>query len=249
MDTFCPDWQDGLKPVKEERIMSNFGQIANLNGQVPRIDPDKAAMLLIDHQSGLFQTVKDMPMTELRANAITLAKIASLAKIPVITTASVPQGPNGPLIPEIHEAAPHAQYVARKGEINAWDNAEFVAAVEKTGRKQLIIAGTITSVCMAFPSISAVAAGYQVFAVIDASGTYSKMAQEITLARIVQAGVLPMDTAAECSEVQQTWNRPDAAQWAEAYSAVFPHYQLLIESYMKAQAVVSNHEQLDSERK
>ncbi|ENB9661998.1 hydrolase [Pseudomonas putida] len=229
--------------------MSNFGQIANLNGQVPRIDPDKAAMLLIDHQSGLFQTVKDMPMTELRANAITLAKIASLAKIPVITTASVPQGPNGPLIPEIHEAAPHAQYVARKGEINAWDNAEFVAAVEKTGRKQLIIAGTITSVCMAFPSISAVAAGYQVFAVIDASGTYSKMAQEITLARIVQAGVVPMDTAAVCSEVQQTWNRPDAAQWAEAYSAVFPHYQLLIESYMKAQAVVSNHEQLDSERK
>ena len=249
MDTFCPDWQDGLKPVKEERIMSNFGQIANLNGQVPRIDPDKAAMLLIDHQSGLFQTVKDMPMTELRANAITLAKIASLAKIPVITTASVPQGPNGPLIPEIHEAAPHAQYVARKGEINAWDNAEFVAAVEKTGRKQLIIAGTITSVCMAFPSISAVAAGYQVFAVIDASGTYSKMAQEITLARIVQAGVVPMDTAAVCSEVQQTWNQPDAAQWAEAYSAVFPHYQLLIESYMKAQAVVSNHEQLDSERK
>ena len=182
MDTFCPDWQDGLKPVKEERIMSNFGQIANLNGQVPRIDPDKAAMLLIDHQSGLFQTVKDMPMTELRANAITLAKIASLAKIPVITTASVPQGPNGPLIPEIHENAPHAKYVARKGEINGWDNPDFVAAVEATGRKTLIIAGTITSVCMAFPSISAVADGYRVFAVVDASGTYSKMAQEITLA-------------------------------------------------------------------
>ena len=141
---------------------------ANFNGARPVIDPDNAAMLLIDHQSGLFQTVKDMPMTELRANAITLAKVASLAKIPVITTASVPQGPNGPLIPEIHEAAPHAQYVARKGEINAWDNPEFVAAVKATGRKQLIIAGTITSVCMAFPSISAVNAGYQVFAVIDA---------------------------------------------------------------------------------
>ncbi|WP_252091966.1 hydrolase [Pseudomonas sp. MWU13-3659] len=228
--------------------MSNFSQAANFEGQVPRIDPDNATMLLIDHQSGLFQTVKDMPMTELRANAITLAKIASLAKIPVITTASVPQGPNGPLIPEIHEAAPHAKYVARKGEINAWDNPEFVAAVKATGRKQLIIAGTITSVCMAFPSISAVAAGYQVFAVIDASGTYSKMAQEVTLARVVQAGVVPMDTAAVCSEVQRTWNRPDAAQWAEAYSAVFPHYQLLIESYTKAQAVVTEHEQLDSQR-
>jgi len=234
---------------KEERTMHNFAQVANFNGQIPKIDPDNAAMLLIDHQSGLFQTVKDMPMTELRANAITLAKVASLAKMPVITTASVPQGPNGPLIPEIHEAAPHAQYVARKGEINAWDNPDFVAAVKKTGRKQLIIAGTITSVCMAFPSIAAVNAGYQVFAVIDASGTYSKMAQEITLARIVQAGVVPMDTAAVCSEVQQTWNRADAAQWAEAYSTVFPHYQLLIESYMKAQQVIKENETLDSQRK
>jgi len=228
--------------------MSTFANVANFNGQVPRIDPDNAAMLLIDHQSGLLQTVKDMPMTELRANAITLAKIASLAKIPVITTASVPQGPNGPLIPEIHEAAPHAKYVARKGEINAWDNPEFVAAVEATGKKQLIIAGTITSVCMAFPSISAVNAGYQVFAVIDASGTYSKMAQEVTLARVMQAGVVPMDTAAVCSEVQRTWNRPDAQQWAEAYSAVFPHYQLLIESYLKAQQVAKENEQLDSSR-
>ena len=221
---------------------------ANFNGQTPKIDPANAAMLLIDHQSGLFQTVKDMPMTELRANATTLAKVATLAKIPVITTASVPQGPNGPLIPEIHEAAPHAQYVARKGEINAWDNPEFVAAVKATGKKQLIIAGTITSVCMAFPSIAAVHDGYQVFAVIDASGTYSKMAQEITLARVVQAGVVPMDTAAVCSEIQRTWNRDDAVQFAEAYSAVFPHYQLLIESYAKAQAVVTNHEQLDSQR-
>ncbi|WP_442113899.1 hydrolase [Pseudomonas sp. NUPR-001] len=228
--------------------MSTFANVANFNGQVPRIDPDNAAMLLIDHQSGLFQTVKDMPMTELRANAVTLAKIASLANIPVITTASVPQGPNGPLIPEIHEAAPHAKYVARKGEINAWDNDEFVKAVEATGKKQLIIAGTITSVCMAFPSISAANAGYQVFAVIDASGTYSKMAQEITLARIMQAGVVPMDTAAVCSEVQRTWNRADAQQWAEAYSAVFPHYQLLIESYLKAQQVVTEQEQLDSTR-
>lgn len=183
--------------------MTPSNTIANFNGARPVIDADNAAMLLIDHQSGLFQTIKDMPFTEVRANATTLAKVATLAKIPVITTASVPQGPNGPLIPEIHQYAPHAQYVARKGEINAWDNAEFVAAVQATGRRQLIIAGTITSVCMAFPSIAAVHAGYQVFAVLDASGTYSKMAQEITLARIVQAGVVPMDTAAVCSEVQR----------------------------------------------
>ena len=128
---------------------------ANFNGQRPVINPADAAMLLIDHQSGLFQTVEDMPATALRRHATALARMATLAKMPVITTASVPQGPNGPLIPEIHANAPHAQYVARKGQINAWDNPDFVAAVKATGKKQLIIAGTITSVCMAFPAISA----------------------------------------------------------------------------------------------
>jgi len=221
---------------------------ANFNGARPVIDPDNAAMLLIDHQSGLFQTIGDMPFTSVRAHATALAKMATLAKMPVITTASVPQGPNGPLIPEIHDAAPHAQYVARRGEINAWDNPEFVAAVKATGRSQLIIAGTITSVCMAFPSIAAVADGYQVFAVVDASGTCSKMAEEITLARVVQAGVVPMDTAAVASEIQRTWNREDAQQWAAIYTQIFPNYQLLIESYQKAQDVQKNHEQLDSQR-
>ncbi len=115
-------------------------------------------LLLIDHQSGLFQTVKDMEMTVLRANATTLAKVATLAKIPVITSASVPQGPNGPLIPEIHKYAPHAKYVARSG--------------------------------------------------------------QITLARIVQAGVVPIDTAAVCSEIQQTWSRPDSGPFANPHSGV-----------------------------
>lgn len=222
--------------------------VANFNGAAPVIDPDDAVMLLIDHQSGLFQIVKDMPMTTLRDHAAALAKIATLSKLPVITTASVPQGPNGPLIPEIHQNAPHAQYVARKGEINAWHNEDFVAAVKATGRKTLIIAGTITSVCMAFPAISAVAEGYKVFVVIDASGTYSKMAEEITLARMMQAGVVPIDTGAVASELQRTWNRPDAQEWAQIYTKIFPTYQLLIESYAKAQDVLKNQEQLDSER-
>jgi len=229
-------------------MMTIPSNVANFNGAAPVIDPDDAVMLLIDHQSGLFQTVKDMPMTTLRDHAATLAKIATLSKLPVITTASVPQGPNGPLIPEIHQNAPHAQYVARKGEINAWHNEDFVAAVKATGRKTLIIAGTITSVCMAFPAISAVAEGYKVFVVIDASGTYSKMAEEITLARMMQAGVVPIDTGAVASELQRTWNRPDAQEWAQVYTRIFPAYQLLIESYAKAQDVLKNQEQLDSQR-
>lgn len=221
---------------------------ANFNGQKPTIDVNDAVMLLIDHQSGLFQTIGDMPMPALRNHAAALAKMATLSKIPVITTASVPQGPNGPPIPEIHQNAPHAKYVARKGEINAWDNPDFLAAVKETGRKTLIIAGTITSVCMAFPAIAAVQDGYKVFVVIDASGTYSKMAEEITLARVVQAGVVPMDTAAVASELQKTWNRSDAQEWAEVYTKIFPAYALLIEGYLKAQEVVIKNEQLDSAR-
>lgn len=228
--------------------MNMPNNIANFGGARPVIDPADAVMLLIDHQSGLFQTVNDMPMPRLRAHAAALAKMATLCKLPVITTASVPQGPNGPLIPEIHANAPHAQYVARRGEINAWDNPDFVAAVKASGRKTLIIAGTITSVCMAFPAISAVYDGYKVFAVVDASGTYSKMAQEISLARVVQAGVVPMDTAAVASELQKTWHRDDALEWAAIYTQIFPEYQLLIESYTKAQDVVSKGEQLDSAR-
>lgn len=226
--------------------MSTIANLANFNGSKPVINPDDAAMLLIDHQSGLFQTIGDMPMPALRNHAAALAKMASLCKMPVITTASVPQGPNGPLIPEIHQNAPHAKYVARKGEISAWDNPEFVAAVKATGRQTLIIAGTITSVCMAFPAIAAVHEGYKVFAVVDASGTYSKMAQEITLARIVQAGVVPIDTGAVASELQKTWHRNDAKEWAEIYTKIFPPYALLIESYAKAQEVVTKHEVLDS---
>lgn len=202
------------------------------------INPDETAMLLIDHQSGLFQLVKDIPVPDLRRNAIALAKVATLLKMPVITSASVPDGPNGPLIPEIHQAAPHAQYVGRKGEINVWDSPGFVKAIEATGRKTLILAGTLTSVCMAFPSISAVANGYKVYAVVDASGNWSKMSTDLTVARIVQAGVIPIDTVAVISELQKTWNRPDAMQFADLYADhAMPHYRLLIESYDKAQAV------------
>ncbi|MBF8041413.1 hydrolase, partial [Klebsiella pneumoniae] len=93
---------------------------ANFNGARPVIDVNDTAMLLIDHQSGLFQTVGDMPMPELRARAAALAKMASLAGIPVITTASVPQGPTGPLVPAIPAHAPHSKSLARQVAINAW---------------------------------------------------------------------------------------------------------------------------------
>lgn len=202
------------------------------------IDPDDVVMLLIDHQSGLFNLVKDIPVPDLRRNATALAKVATLLKIPVLTTASVPDGPNGPLIPDIHRAAPHAQFIPRQGQINAWDMPTFVEAIEKTGRKTLVIAATLTSVCLAFPSISAVQAGYKVYGVVDASGNWSKMATDLTIARLTQAGVIPIDTLAVISELQKTWNRPDAMDFANVFADdIMPNYRLLMESYAKAQSV------------
>lgn len=222
---------------------------ANFNGKIPMIDPGNVAMLLIDHQSSLFQLVDDMPATVLRQNVTALAKVASLAKIPVITTASVPQGPNGPLIPEVHQYAPHATYIPRKGELSAWKNKEFREAVKKTGKKQLIIAGTLTNVCLAFPAIEAVADGYQVFAVFDASGASSRMAYEITLAGLMQAGVVPIDTGGAVAELEATLNRDDVQEWNYATAHIYPKYVLLYEAYTKAQSVITNKETLDSERK
>lgn len=202
------------------------------------IDPNDAVMLLIDHQSGLFQLVKDIDVPSLRNNVIALAKAAKLAKVPTFTTASVPDGPNGPLIPEIHQYNPEAVYIPRTGQINAWDNPKWVEAIEKTKRKTLIIAGTLTSVCMAFPTLSAVAAGYKVFDVVDASGNWSKLATDITLARVVQAGAMPTDTFAVLAELMTTWNRADAMEFAAVMSDhIVPHYRLLIESFEKAQSV------------
>ena len=201
------------------------------------IDPSDTVFLLLDHQAGLFQTVKDVSITELRANVTMLAKLATMFKIPVITTASEPNGPNGPIMPEIQQFASDAVYVPRKGEVNAWDNADFVNTVRATGRKTLVMAGVWTSVCVTFPALDAKAAGFKVYAVMDASGDPSEMTSRTTLARLAQAGVIPISTNAVLSEVHRTWNRPEAAELAKLYGLVAPNYAAVIESYQKAQEV------------
>jgi nicotinamidase-related amidase len=202
------------------------------------LDPTDTVFLLLDHQTGLFQVVKDNSVAELRANTTMLAKLATLMKIPVITTASEPNGPNGPLMPEIHESAPHAVFVPRKGEVNAWDNQLFVKTVRETGKKTLIMAGVWTSVCVMFPALDAKAAGFKVYAVMDASGDPSEMASRTTLARFLQAGIIPTSANAVLCEVHRTWNRPEAAELGKLYTMVAPNYGAVIESYQKAQDVI-----------
>ncbi|ARM91077.1 isochorismatase-like protein (plasmid) [Rhizobium sp. CIAT894] len=203
-------------------------------GGMSLIDPSDVLILLLDHQSGLFQTVRDISVSDLRRNVEMIARLATLLNIPVVTTASEPAGPNGPLMPEIHEYAPHAVYVPRSGEINAWDNDDFVATVCATGRKTLVMAGVWTSVCVMFPALDARAAGYDVYAVLDASGDPSEMASRISLARFVQGGVKPTSANALLSELHRSWARPEAAELAKLYGLAAPNYAAVAESYARA---------------
>lgn len=209
--------------------------VLSTGGGKALINPADALILLLDHQTGLFQTVKDIGVMELRANTIALAKLGALLKLPVITTSSVPDGPNGPPMPELKEAAPHAHYVPRHGEVNAWDNEAFVKAVRDTGKKTLIMAGVWTSVCVMFPALDATAAGFKVYAVTDASGDPSEMVSRTTLARFVQGGVVPTTVNAVVSEIHRTWNRPEAAELAQLYTMYAPNYRAVMESYQMAQ--------------
>ena len=203
------------------------------------INSADALLLLLDHQAGLFEVVKDIEVSQLRANVTMLAKLATLMKLPLITTASEPDGPNGPLMPEIHEAAPHAVHVPRRGEVNAWDNALFVKTVRETGRKTLIMAGVWTSVCVMFPAMDAKAAGFNVYAVIDASGDPSEMTSRTTVARFAQAGIVPTSANAVLCELQRTWNRADAADFAKLYGMAAPNYTAVAESYQRAREVAT----------
>jgi nicotinamidase-related amidase len=204
------------------RIMSTFMQ------------SDDTALLLIDHQSGLFQTVKNIDVRQLRTNVAALAKMAKLLSLPVITTASVPEGPNGPLVPEIAKIVPDAKFVARKGGVNAWDTPAFPEAVLATGKHNLVIAGVGTSVCVAFPALAARAEGYSVYAVIDASGDVSVAAQQVTVARLAQAGVIPTPTNSVVAELQKTWSRPDALGFGSIYASIASDYAAVIESHLAA---------------
>jgi nicotinamidase-related amidase len=203
------------------------------------MDVGDCALLLLDHQAGLFQTVKDITVAELRANVSALARIATLLKLPIITTASVPDGPNGPVMPEIEKLAPRAIYVPRKGEVNAWDNDLFVKRVQETGKKTLIMAGVWTGVCVMFPALDAKAAGFNVYAVMDASGDPTEMVSRTTLARFTQSGIVPTTTNAVICELHRTWARPEAAEIADIYTMATPNYRAVMESFQKAKQVGS----------
>lgn len=200
-----------------------------------RLNKDDAVLLLVDHQTGLISSlVRDYGVDEFKNNVIALAKTVKYFDLPVILTTSFEDGPNGPLMQDIVDLFPNATKIPRPGQINAWDNEEFVEAIKKTGRKQLIIAGVVTDVCVAHPALSAVNEGYDVFAVADASGTVSKQVADAALMRMNQGGVQLTNWFSVASELQRDW-RNDPEGFGELLTSNLPGYQNVMGSYTAAQ--------------
>lgn len=199
-----------------------------------RLDKDDCAVLLVDHQAGLTNLVHDFSPDDFKNNVLAFADAAKYFGLPTILTTSFENGPNGPLVPELKELFPDAPYIARPGQINAWDNADFVDAVKATGKKQLLIAGIVTEVCVAFPALSALEEGYEVFVVTDASGTFNQTTRDAAWSRMESAGAQLMTWFGAACELHRDW-RNDIEGLGALFSNHLPNYRCLINSYTSAQ--------------
>ncbi|USQ12742.1 hydrolase [Legionella lytica] len=198
--------------------------------QYRRLDKDDCALLLVDHQSGLISLVQDFSPNEFKNNVLAVSACGKYFKLPTVLTTSFEQGPNGPLVPELKEMHPEAAYIPRPGNINAWDNPDFVKAVKATGKKQLIIAGVVTEVCVAFPALSAIEEGFEVFVVTDASGTFNEVTRHSAWLRMQAAGVQLMTWFGMACELHRDW-RNDIEGLGNLFSSYIPNYRNLMTSY------------------
>lgn len=180
---------------------------------------DNCAILLIDHQAGLFLGVQSIDQQILRNNAVALAKVAKEMNIPTVITTSSAMGPNGPTISEISDLFP-GQTIYDRSPINLWNDDPSRKAIEATGRKKLVMAAITTDVCLLFPALSAIKAGYDVYAVIDASGTWSEKAETATIARLNQAGVMCTNWISVAAELKYS----EDSEYTDAVNKVFAEH-------------------------
>ena len=207
-----------------------------MTNTVNRLSPENAALLLIDHQTGISNGIADINQTEFKNNLIALAKVGKMFGLPSVITTSAANGPNGPLIEDIVAILPDAPIIHRPGQINAWRHEEFVNTVKQSGRKKLIMAGVSTDVCLAFAAISARQEGFEVYAVLDASGTWSPLVAQTATLRMVQAGVIPMTWIAVSAELQNDWRNPTGGELAELFKQHLPFYGNVMASFDAASA-------------
>ena len=198
---------------------------------------ENAALLMIDHQTGTMLGVQDIRLDQFRSNVLALASVGKVHKLPTVLTASFAEGPNGPLMPELLEMHPDAPMISRPGWINAWEDPNFKAAVEATNRRKLIMAGVTTDVCLYYPVISALAEGYDVYAVYDASGCWDMMSELTSCMRLQQAGAIVCNWAVVAAMLQWDWRRPTAdGTLKHVFGGHLPFYEWLSnnQSYTKA---------------
>ena len=176
--------------------------------------PSDSALLLIDHQLGTMKLIKNIPLEMVKRNTLALAKTAKILNIPVVLTSSQEQNVQGSLLPELEHILPEAfaARVRRAGIVNAWNDPNFKKAVAATGRRNLIMAGVTTDVCLVYPAISACREGYQVQAVMDASGSPYELSEDMSRRRMEREGVVLTATNTLMAELAQDWSRPEGGQ-------------------------------------
>ncbi|KAJ2915975.1 hypothetical protein MD484_g4417, partial [Candolleomyces efflorescens] len=202
-----------------------------------RIDKNDVALLIIDHQLGLFTIVNDQTPVQFWSNVLGHAELGKIFGLPTVITSSAETGPNGPIPEEILQLHPNATIVRRSGEVNAWDSEEFRAAVKATGKKQVILAGITTDVCTAFAALSLNAEGYTVFANADASGAISKFNADLANEQMRAAGVNVVSLFTIASDLMRDWRAtPGGAEMLQFYSKYFPSYGNLARVHAAAAA-------------
>jgi nicotinamidase-related amidase len=184
--------------------------------------PETSALLLIDHQIGTMQLIKNLPLEQVKRHTLALAKLARLLDMPVVLTSSQEERFQGLLMPELAQLFP-AEYdarVKRQGIANAWDDPAFAAAVRATGRNDLVMAGVTTDVCVVFPAISAIEAGFRVQVVLDAGGSPFDMSEEMAQRRMAAAGVTLTTTITAFAELVGDWTRGEGKPQALLFEDV-----------------------------
>jgi nicotinamidase-related amidase len=178
------------------------------------LTPDNSALILIDHQPFQSNGVRNIDVALMLNNVTALAKAAKAYGVPTLLT-SVLKDRGGKIFRQITDIFPDQVPIDRTT-INTWEDERVVEWVRATGKKKLVFAGLWTEVCLAFPVIHALGDGYEVYFVTDASGGTSQEAHEMGIARMIQAGAVPLTTVVFMSELQRDWARTDqAAKLAE----------------------------------
>lgn len=173
------------------------------------ITSKNAVLALIDYQPEQYAGVASVGHEELLANVTMLGRIATSFDLPVVlSTVYVKHGMSG-TNKALLEALPGVPEIDRTT-MNSWEDPDFRSAVERTGRRKLIIAGLWTEVCVTFPALDALREGYEVYFVADAIGGVSRVAHESAVQRMIQAGATPISVLGLACELQRDWGRPES---------------------------------------